>query len=271
MKNEFRNNDAELRAKYNLDGSDLRKAQLRMTKMLGFIDKVCRDNGIKYWLDSGTLLGARRHGGFIPWDDDTDICMTREDAKKFKDIMLHNNPSNEFVLQCRETDKGYFGPWMVLRDLKTEYIQNSELHKKRKYRGLQVDIFPVEDKYVSVLFVLANKIQSHFIDKPLQRVKNPFLSSILAYPSFYLLHFFIFIFRCVSPRRNSIRKCFATPIVWKKISKQNVFPLDSTITFEGLELMCPHNVDGYLTEQYGNWREIPSKIQTHEVLLKFYF
>ena len=72
-----------LREKYSPDGSTLRKAQLRMLEMLKFIDGVCKDNGIEYWIDYGTLLGAARHGGFIPWDDDTDICMTIDNLKKF--------------------------------------------------------------------------------------------------------------------------------------------------------------------------------------------
>ena len=87
----------KLRAKYNPDGSTLRRAQLRMLDILKFIDKVCRDNGLKYWLEGGTLLGAVRHGGFIPWDDDTDIAMTREDSMKLVKILRRHNPSDEFL------------------------------------------------------------------------------------------------------------------------------------------------------------------------------
>ena len=64
---------AKLREKFNPDGSMLRKQQLRMLEILLYIDKVCKENNINYWLSSGTLLGAVRHGGFIPWDDDLDI------------------------------------------------------------------------------------------------------------------------------------------------------------------------------------------------------
>ena len=60
----------ELRERYNPDGSILRKQQLRMLEMLQYIDFVCKKHNIRYWLCSGTLLGAVRHGGFIPWDDD---------------------------------------------------------------------------------------------------------------------------------------------------------------------------------------------------------
>ena len=69
----------ELRARFNPDGSLLRRHQLRMLEMLTYIDGVCVQHDIPYWLSSGTLLGAVRHGGFIPWDDDVDIELLRRD------------------------------------------------------------------------------------------------------------------------------------------------------------------------------------------------
>lgn len=71
-------------SKYNGEGTTLRKAQLRMLDILIEVDKICRKHNIPYWLDSGTLLGAVRHGGFIPWDDDMDICVMRKDYKLLK-------------------------------------------------------------------------------------------------------------------------------------------------------------------------------------------
>lgn len=88
---------SELRAKYNPDGSNLRKMQLRMLEMLKYIDSICRENDIKYWLSSGTCLGAVRHGGFIPWDDDADIEMLASDYRKLEKIL--RSSSRDFVLQ----------------------------------------------------------------------------------------------------------------------------------------------------------------------------
>ena len=69
----------QLRERFNPEGSMLRKQQQRMLEILLHIDEVCTEHNIKYWLSSGTLLGAVRHGGFIPWDDDLDIEMLKED------------------------------------------------------------------------------------------------------------------------------------------------------------------------------------------------
>ena len=78
--------DSELRKRFNPDGSLLRRQQLRMLELLEVIDVICRKHQIPYWLSSGTLIGAARHKGFIPWDDDMDICMKRPDYNRFLQI-----------------------------------------------------------------------------------------------------------------------------------------------------------------------------------------
>jgi hypothetical protein len=69
----------ELRERYNPEGSLLRRQQTRMLEILLEVDRICQKHDIRYWLSSGTLIGALRHDGFIPWDDDLDIEMMRED------------------------------------------------------------------------------------------------------------------------------------------------------------------------------------------------
>ena len=81
-----------LRERFNPEGSLLRRMQHRMTEMLGEIDKICRRHNLKYWLCSGTLLGCVRHGGYIPWDDDLDIEMLREDYEKLLKILPEELP-----------------------------------------------------------------------------------------------------------------------------------------------------------------------------------
>ena len=74
--------ESSLRARFNPPGSALRQAQLKMLDILVEVDRICRRNNISYWLSSGTLIGAARHGGFIPWDDDIDIEMLLPDYKR---------------------------------------------------------------------------------------------------------------------------------------------------------------------------------------------
>lgn len=98
--------DSELRKRFNPDGSLLRRQQLRMLELLEVIDVICRKHQIPYWLSSGTLIGAARHKGFIPWDDDLDIEMLRSDYLRLLKVLPQELPDN-LALQTNETDPNY--------------------------------------------------------------------------------------------------------------------------------------------------------------------
>ena len=74
----------KLRSEYNPDGSILRTVQLNLLDILIEFDRICRKHHIDYWLEYGTLLGAERHGGFIPWDDDLDVSILKKDKKRLE-------------------------------------------------------------------------------------------------------------------------------------------------------------------------------------------
>lgn len=258
-----------LRAKYNPDGADLRRAQLRMLEMLRFLDRVCRENGIKYWIDYGTLLGAVRHDGFIPWDDDTDVCMMWEDAQAFKRLMLSGAYGDEFVLQCRETDDGYFGSWLVLRDTRSEYVQDSEVHKKRQYRGLQVDIFIYDDKTVQLFLDITKLIHRDLVHRPLREIPDREKAIRRARPWAFLLYdVLVPIMRFLSPRRNYIAPCYGTWFIVDRTPKEMIFPL-GTVRFEGYEFSCPGRKEDELALWYGDWQQLPERIETHNVTFIF--
>ena len=119
---------------------NLQKIELDMLKEL---DKVCRKHNISYFLDSGSLLGTIRHGGFIPWDDDIDIVMLREDYNRFI-----NECKNEFkkplFLQNAYTDKNYLRGHSQLRNSDTTAIIPSEKEIVDFNQGIFIDIFPLD-------------------------------------------------------------------------------------------------------------------------------
>jgi len=128
----------------DLSPKDIKKLQKLMLEILVEVDRFCRKYNIIYWLDSGTLLGAIRHKGFIPWDDDIDICMPIEDYDKFINLFPRYG-NRELFLQIRKTDK-YFGrDFMKIRSNKGIVLEKIEAKKKRKLKhnkGIYIDIFP---------------------------------------------------------------------------------------------------------------------------------
>ena len=121
----------------------LRKAQLIMLDMLIEFDAICKKHQLQYWLDSGTLLGAVRHQGFIPWDDDIDVAMPIEDYRKFLEI-AQSELSGEIFLQTSETDKNFKFDYIKLRSNKASIVEFHEKDTQIKYhQGVFVDIFPM--------------------------------------------------------------------------------------------------------------------------------
>ena len=119
----------------------LRRVQLEQLEILKEIDRVCRENEIKYFLDSGTLIGAVRHEGFIPWDDDIDIGMLREDYEKFSKLApKHLNKS--YLWQSWKNDSSYALPFGKVRKRNTVYIE--EKSGITKNCGFYVDVFPFD-------------------------------------------------------------------------------------------------------------------------------
>ncbi len=110
-----------------------------LLRLLGEIDRICRKNGIEYFLIYGTLIGAVRHNGFIPWDDDADVAMTRDGYNKFRECCA-SELGEEFDLVSYIDDENYGYLFPKLRMKNTTYIIRSEISRHGRSAGFFVDI-----------------------------------------------------------------------------------------------------------------------------------
>lgn len=122
-----------------------------MLQILCATDKICTEHHLTYWLEGGTLLGAVRHHGFIPWDDDMDISMPRKDYEQFLKIAPQLLPKDLF-LQTQQSDPQYKLPIAKIRKRGTLLIETGETGNENYCHGIFIDIIP-NDYYHNKWFI----------------------------------------------------------------------------------------------------------------------
>lgn len=230
-----------------------RDFQLASLALLIDFDKICKQNNIHYWIDFGTLLGAVRHKGFIPWDDDIDLCLFREDYEKIENIVNNNNINPDIIV---ETFDGIF--------LKV---------KNKKTNLVFLDLFPV-DRYGEII---PAKKQLQETKKIKKIAKN--LRQLLAEENDYTKKREIYknirenqILRNSLPTdETKIQYIWGIDFVhlWKNwfTNYEIYFPF-KTIKFEGYDFPCINKPEEYLTHIYGNYMEYPKKMRLGHNIFK---
>lgn len=259
-----------LRAKYSPDGSPLRRQQERMLELLCEIDRICKKHGIRYWLSSGTLIGAVRHGGFIPWDDDLDIEMMREDYDRLMDILPTELPST-MALQNHRTDHTYFFFYAKVRDRRSLLSEGNNYDRMWKEQGIYIDIFPLEYQPISI-HKISEKTAGHMY-KIWRTCTDDNLGIRKVMRLFHFNRRFVFpLLRllCSISGTDVITSGMGIPYHNPRFAK-DIFPL-ATLKFEGREFPVPHNYDHMLRLMYGDYMQLPpeERITTHCVRLEFW-
>lgn len=255
-----------------------------MFEMLKLVDKICREYNIQYSLCSGTLLGAVRHKGFIPWDDDLDIRMTRENYDKFLVVWERIRPQGYFM-QNIENSPGFHQCFSKIRKDHTTFIQNEREKKVKYHTGVFIDIFPLDRipkgklkkavfKFRCLKYLIYTRENSHAETNPLI---CGFVSVIMGITSTQ---------HRMKYRRNFIEKL-------RKINKDDFlncigiempsmlkveFPPDVAdeyveLEFEGQKFMCFKKWDEFLTAMFGDYMTLPPEDQRswqhHPIILDF--
>lgn len=245
----------ELR-RFNPEGSVLRIHQMRMLDILEFIDKVCRKHHINYWLSSGTLLGAIRHGGFIPWDDDLDIEMLKKDYKKLMKVLPSELPDN-LVLQTAHTDKNYVAPYSKLRETESSISEVNRIGRNYKYNGIYIDIFYLEPVRSSLVW-LSSRLHGYvyrlsYLKNDRLGLKKGLMRCAYFGLTYVVYPFFRLISKLFPPKE--LRLGLGSGFLGVRDPK-DLFPLQEVV-FEGKSFFGPANCDGYLTRLYGDYMKLP--------------
>lgn len=133
-----------------LDEKMLRQLQMIQLEMLIEVDRICKKCGIKYNIIAGTLLGAVRHGGYIPWDDDADVALLRPEYEKFRKACKTELDKTRFYFQDHRNTKGYRWGYGKIRRKNTLFLREYQEHMPYE-QGVFIDIFPLDnvpDNYI---------------------------------------------------------------------------------------------------------------------------
>jgi len=245
----------------------LKTVQKYLLKLLIIIDNVAKTNNIDYWIDGGTLLGAVRHGGFIPWDDDIDVCMLKKDYDKF--IPLLNDyikDKNSLSLMYYKKDIEHWDDFLMSEKYPTRV--------KGEKKPVKIDIFPMK--------LLKNEKEELKEDKYLTDTANFFIMGKTKYfPEIKTKYKFKSLTDAINQKKEFL-KTFNNRHVNKNIQIEDkdgllvdypfgdsyvtakrdykkysdIFPL-SSIEFERYAFKCPKNIDNYLKGVFNNYMELP--------------
>lgn len=231
--------------------------------ILDYIDSICKGHNIEYFLDYGTLLGAIRHKGFIPWDDDIDICMTRENYERFVSVIAKDkNPNFKFL--SSEINSSYYYEFGKVVDTRTELSETETIALPGM--GVWVDVFPKDHlpkhhKALKWSVTVLSVCRVFAVYK-----KFPSKHSVLFYPIWLFSRLigykpFLRLIRRLSvmskgkeaPYIGDLRDLTAKQYAWNK----DMFSESVSVSFEGKDYPAPKNWHTYLEGLYGDYMKLP--------------
>ena len=235
--------------------------------MLYKVQQICDKHNIKWWIDAGTLLGAVRHRGFIPWDDDVDIVMFREDYDKFLEV-ARTELKDPYFLQTDWTDKVFYCHTKIRRSDTTGILAKDTLANFDFNQGIFIDIFPMD--FVSYASIQSGlKIFLHDTNyskiKPwmmnVQSTIGYLFKGVIRYFRLPVYKWLDRFFHSDSDNAQSLAYCSEINEM-KQFPVKILFPLKESV-FEGFNFFIPNDYDTYLRICFGKYMELPSEEERH--------
>lgn len=259
----------------NKENEQLKELQLVELDMLKDFIKVCEILELKYFLAGGTLLGAIRHKGFIPWDDDIDVVMPREDyeifLEKAQDLL-----DKEYFVQNYKTDPEFVLSFSKIRNSETTFIEKTSKNRNINH-GVYIDIFPIDgfpkkkwqylkNKVFNLMYTYQTDKYFYYEKKVSPNLKTRIIGwfSDLLYKNRTL--------REIQDKKekiytkykyNNSEKVISYCGIYgeKEIMPKEYFGEGENAIFEGIEVRVPQKYDLYLKQFYGNYMKLPPKEQ----------
>ncbi len=244
--------------------------QNRLLQMFRWLHEFCAERGLRYYMLGGTMLGAVRHKGFIPWDDDIDVGMPRSDYEKLEQF-LREETNERYRLETPRTEAAdYFYPFSKLYDTQTTLIENTRVKIKR---GIYLDIFPLDG-------IGNSERESKRNDRPVlwkhnllltrvtgiragrSKLKNAAVRAARLIPGSILDNKKLLLELEQDCRKYDFDTCLWVGNLvgawrFREVMPREYFGEPTLYDFEGQMMYGPQMAEEYLTRLYGDWRKLP--------------
>lgn len=247
---------------------NVKQVQQKILEVMKYIDHLCRSHGITYYIMGGTALGAVRHGGFIPWDDDLDIFMTPSEYEKFKKV-FEAEKSPLFILQEWRTTPDYL-EYAKVRMNGTTFIEEVFKDRKDMHHGIYVDIMILhkvpENKFVQKLVYFESKFVTLYALsqrnwKPKTKGQAVVLNLLKILPCKLMTKTAYKRIYKYDNMQSNYQYCYwITPAKFRSgLFDASFFEKPVDVPFEDTVLLGSEKVKEYLEYRYGDYMKLPSK------------
>ena len=244
--------------------------QKKLLSIMEWFHCLCEEENLVYFAQGGTALGAVRHNGFIPWDDDLDVGMPREDYEKLYKLSMKIDKNSRYCIEFPSNKKDYVYPYAKIYDTTTTLVENTRYKTKR---GIYIDVFPIDG--------IGNTIEEGLKNfKRIDRKRNLMCTQICAirkgrkfYKNFSILisrcFFGMFLdykgiisrIECIA-KKNDYGKCKYVANIYGNWHEREIINKEWIGTpilckFENINIYILENSDAYLTRMYGDYMKLP--------------
>ncbi|MFR5876232.1 MAG: phosphorylcholine transferase LicD [Eubacterium sp.] len=246
-----------------INSEELKQIQIGL---INEFDKICRENNLKYSAGGGTLLGAVRHKGFIPWDDDVDVVMPRDDYEKLLNLKFENE---NFAVMSHRYCRNYYYSFAKLIDKKTLLL---EKNRPEKTMGVYIDIFPLDyvekndDKFQKDMKkeLKMRKFLDHLTSNPVSNGSKDYKFIFKKFVHFFSDPFRKAILNSVDKKHIQKSGKYCINFVYnfrgsKQLVESKIWDELEYLDFEDTKILCFKDYDTFLSALYGDYMMLPPK------------